>query len=140
MKKHTLFIVMLTAMLGFAFGAEKGAISLLIPSAMAGDSKDSKNKDSKDSKDSKDKDSKDKDSKDKDSKDKGSKDKGSKDKDSKDTASKDSGSNGSGNGSGGSCTCPPGISSCICADGSTGNPGPGSLPSAPASLRSVHGG
>jgi len=129
MRKNVFFIVMLAGMLSFAFSAEKGLI-LHVPSAMAGDNKDSKDKDSKDSKDSKDKD--------KDSKDKDSKDKDSKDKNSKDSASKDSGSSGNGNDS--SCTCPPGIASCICADGSTGNPGPGSLPSAPASLRSVHGG
>jgi len=61
-------------------------------------------------------------------------------KDSKDSGSKDSEATNSGNGTNnGSCTCPPGIASCICANGSTGNPGPGSLPTTPNSLRSVHG-
>jgi len=130
MKKNAFFIVMLVGMLGFAFSAEKGALSLAVPSSMA--SEDSKDKDSKD-KDSKDKDSKDKDSKDKDSKDKDSKDKDSKDKASdKDKGSKDDGDDAS-------CVCPPGISSCMCADGSEGDPGPGSSPAAPSSLRSVHG-
>jgi len=119
MKKNVFFIVMLAGILSFAFSAEKGLI-LNVPSALAGDSEDSK-------------DSKDKDSKDKDSKDKDSKDKDSKDQDSKDSDSKDGDDDGS-------CACPPGISSCICADGSTGTPGAGNLPSAPNSLRSVHGG
>jgi len=134
MKKNVFFIVMLTGMLSFAFSAEKGLI-LNVPSALAGDSEDSKDSKDKDSKDSKDKDSKD--SKDKDSKD--SKDKDSKDNDSKDSNS-DSGENANNNGSNnGSCVCPPGISSCICANGATGTPGAGSSPTAPNSLRSVHG-
>jgi len=133
MKRNVFFIVMLAGMLSFAFGAEKGALYLTVPSAMASD-KDSKDKDAIESKD---KDSKDKDaieSKDKDSKDKDAiESKDNESKDSKDKDSKDSDSDGS-------CICPPGIASCICADGSTGDPGPDSSPTAPNSLRSIHGG
>ncbi len=113
MKKNVFFIVMLAGMLSFAFSAEKGLI-LNVPSALAGDSEDSKG-------------SKDRDSKDKDSKDQGSKDSNS-----------DSGNNHSGNDSG-SCACSPGIASCKCADGSTGAPGTGSSHITPNSMRSVHG-
>ena len=108
MKKQALFIVILAGMLSFAFSAEKGLI-LNVPSALAGDSEDSK----------------------------GSKDRDSKDKDSKDSNS-DSGNNHSGNDSG-SCACSPGIASCKCADGSTGAPGTGSSHITPNSMRSVHG-
>jgi len=40
-----------------------------------------------------------------------------------------------------SCVCPPGVRSCVCADGTAGSAnGTGGLLSVPSSLRSIHGG
>jgi len=127
MKKNTLFIVMLAAMLSFAFNVGNGGLSLGVHAAIAGDHENSNaNENSNGNENS--------------NANENSNGNENSNANENSNGNGNSNSNGNSNGNGTpSCTCPPGVSSCTCADGTPGGTGGAATTTSPSSLREVFG-